>query len=137
MKESETVFDAFNAKHNAQTTQPSNSSVTDSPPKKKTGGDPQPSKKAGGQQKKKKDTSKKNEKGFDSLVEALKALDPKELKAELNDVQSRCPDAPSVGGRALDPRIRKGLGWFLSLYEYISFWLCNQGILKSTNPLGL
>ncbi len=58
----------------------------------------QSSKKVSGQQKKKKETTKENEKGFESLVDALKALDPKELKAELNDVQNRCPDAPSVGG---------------------------------------
>ncbi|XP_071807415.1 transmembrane protein 214-A-like [Asterias amurensis] len=93
VKESETVFDAFSSgKHN--NAQPSNSSPTDSPPKKKAGGDAP--KKVSGQQKKKKETAKKNEKGFESLVDALKALDPKEVKAELSDVQNRCPDAPSL-----------------------------------------
>ena len=36
------------------------------------------------------------EKGYETLAEALKALDPKELKAQLTDVQTRCPESPSV-----------------------------------------
>ena len=49
-------------------------------------------------------------------MEALKALDPKEVKAELSDVQNRCPDAPSVGGlcrgSGLCKRDRRGWGDF-------------------------
>ncbi|XP_022102292.1 transmembrane protein 214-A-like [Acanthaster planci] len=96
LKESETIFDAFSKKHNAQMSQMPPLAVPDSPSGKKAAGGDTQKKAAGSQQKKKKDPSRKGEKGFDSLAEALKALDPKELKAQLTEVQTRCPEARSL-----------------------------------------